>query len=364
MSPLISRRRSRRRSASGRIVVLIGVLIVIAVLVGGLTQVSRQSGAFDASANRSFAAQGSVLAAESNVTGTAVRRLIATMPTEARPTLQSGLDSAVLQSSQQSAQAESLARPSVPGRVAMQFATVFRERAEAVRQIRAALDGLFGMASLPVAGTSSHRVRVVAGTLLTSSVAINRIAGDGELLAESDHLYRETRHALAKSAGHAKLPASVWVTVPAKWQLDSVSTQVNLAATSPTLAVVHDLEIGTVRLFPEALPPAPGVTSPGLSVLSPTSKVQVTVVISNAGTVVEPHASVQFALTRQPSGLTRTVTRAATVAAGQSVTLTQVTFVVKPGTTYRLSVSVVLPPAQTQTTATTLTHLLRIAPST
>src|SRR5580704_12668127 len=97
MPPLIPRRRSRRRSVSGRMVLLICGLVVTALVVGGLTQVSRQSGPFEASQNRSFAALGTVVADKSNVTGAGLRHLMTTLQTQQRPQLQADLDGLVQQ---------------------------------------------------------------------------------------------------------------------------------------------------------------------------------------------------------------------------------------------------------------------------
>ena len=73
MSPRNPHRRARRRSRSGRVVLFTCVLLVLVLLVGGIARVGHQSGPYDASLNRSFAAQGAVLADESNQTAAAVR---------------------------------------------------------------------------------------------------------------------------------------------------------------------------------------------------------------------------------------------------------------------------------------------------
>ena len=68
MSPRRPRRRARRRSPARPVILLVAAVVVLVLLVGGLTQVSRQSQGYDANSNRSLAAQGAVLAEQSNAT--------------------------------------------------------------------------------------------------------------------------------------------------------------------------------------------------------------------------------------------------------------------------------------------------------
>src|ERR1700677_2789277 len=121
MSPLITHRRSRRRSRAGRLVVLACVLVVAAVLVGGVARIAHQSGPFDASVNRSFGAQGTVLADESNATGASLRRLMGAMQNQDRPTLQANLDAVTAQTEDEAARAAAFA---TNGGIEAQFVAV------------------------------------------------------------------------------------------------------------------------------------------------------------------------------------------------------------------------------------------------
>ena len=133
--------------------------------------------------------------------------------------------------------------------------------------------------------------------------ATNQIAAAGALLTRSDHLYRSVQRTLAATAGHARLPKSVWVTDAGLWQAGPVATQVDLMATSPTLAASHYLLLRTVRLNPPVLPTPQGAPAT-VSALSPTSQIGVTTVLGNDGTVDEPHAAVRFTLANQATGAT------------------------------------------------------------
>jgi len=343
-------------------VLLAAAVAATGLLVGGLSQVPRQSHTFEAALNRSLAAQGSVLAGESNATSAELRGLMADMQNEDRSTLQSGLDSLVRQSAD-AARASQAAGSSAPSSVAADLASVFADRAQAVSMVRAALDGLLGMHPLPVADAASvNGTGASTPTLLSSSGATDRIAAAGTLLARSDQLYQAVRRTL-RAAGHARLPPSAWITDAELWQAGAVATQVDLVASSTTLSATHYLVLRTVRLSPPALPTS-SASPGGASVLTPTTEVSVNVVLSDLGTVDEPHAEVQISLARQPSGSPVTQSRSASVVSGSSVTLPAVNFAVSPGQSYLLSVSVVLPVAQTTGVGTSLQKVLQIAPGT
>jgi hypothetical protein len=340
---------------------LVAVLVVVAVLVGGFLEVPHESGAYDSGYDRSLASQGSVVASESSVTGATVRQLMSTMQTLGRQALQVQLDGAVQQAQAQSALAQTAAGSSGGDSMAARFAAVFAERASAVAAFRTAVDGLLGMHPLPVAGASAS-APAETPTLLTSTQATDRIAAAGALLRSADGTYRLVRQDLAQAAGHHHLPASVWVTNPQTWEPGAVADQVDLVAASSSLAAVHRLVLRSVQLSPPALPTSPA--SSGTSVLTPTSQIQVTVVLADLGTVDEPHARVQFVLTAQASGTQVSQLREAAVASGGSVTLPSVTFSVKSGRIYQLTVSVVLPASQSATSGTSQTQTLEIAPGT
>ena len=264
MPPRRPRRRARRRSSARPVTLLIAAVVVLAVLVGGLTQVSRQSQGYDANSDRALAAQGTVVADQSNATSATVRKVFNDLPTQTRQELQATLDGAVQQTSVESARAELAAGSTPLGTVATQFAAVFADRAQAMTQLRAAVYGYLGMqpiapADAPVGGDTAAIRRGTA--LLSATQATNRIAAAGALLSRSDALYRSVRRSLATAAGHGTLPPSVWVTHPQVWQLGSVAAQVDLLATSSTLTATHYVVLRTVRLSPPALPTPPGAPS-------------------------------------------------------------------------------------------------------
>jgi hypothetical protein len=338
------------------------VVVLFALLVGGLTQVSRQSQGYDANSNRTLAAQGGVVAQQSNATATSVTALMDVIPTQNRPGLQIELDGAVKQSADEAVRAANAARATPLDSVGADFTAVFADRAEAMRDFRSAVDGYLGMQPLPVSGTTATTASASAGqaTLLSATQATNRIAAAGALLARSDTLYRSLRHTLAAAAGHARLPKSVWVRNPQQWGLGTVATQVDLMATSPSLAATHYLALRTVQISPPALPTPQGGSS-NVSVISPTAKVSVDVVLANNGTVAEPHATVHFTMANQASGATSSRAETVALASDASQALPTANFGVTPGQTYVLTISVVLPAGQTNTVGTAVQDVLQVA---
>jgi hypothetical protein len=364
MSPLSTHRRARRRSRSRRLVLPVGAFIVLTVIVGGVTQVGHQSGPFYASVDRSFSTQAAAVVEQSNATGASLRSLMTHPQDGDRRSLQADLDTLTAQAEQEAAGAEALATPVSPGDVQGRFAAVFAARAQALKDFRSALDGLLGMHPFPPVGAPKTATITATPALLSSTQATDQIAAAGSTLAHSDSDYRSLRSSFPHLAGHAHLPRSQWVTSANVWQPAPVAASLALVSASPSLKVTHRLVLRVVKVTPPALPPANGVVTPALSVLSPTQAVAVQVVISNLGSVDEPKASVQFVLTPQPSGAAVTLTRTAPVAAAGSVSLAPASFEVKPGSSYQLTVAIILPTGQTDVSGALVSETLQIAPST
>jgi len=85
------------------------VAVLAALLVGGLAEVSRQSQGYDAASNRTLAAQGTVVAEQSNATASSATALMNTIQSQNRPGLQILLDSLVQQTADESSRAAAAA---------------------------------------------------------------------------------------------------------------------------------------------------------------------------------------------------------------------------------------------------------------
>lgn len=341
------------------------VAVLTALLIGGLAAVSRQSQGYDAASNRTLAAQGAVVAEQSNATAASATALMNTIQTQNRPGLQIALDDLVQQTADQSVRAQAAAGATPMGSVGAGFAAVFADRAQAMSDLRAAIDGYLGMQPLPVAGAATT---VAAGTggsgpLITATEASNRIAAAGALLAHSDSLYRSVRHALRTATGNGRLPKSTWVRDPQLWAAGAVASQIDLLSSSPSLAAVHYLALRTVQINPPALPTPQG-GSANVSVLTPTKKVSVDVVLANDGSVAEPRATVRYTLAVGSSGATSSQTHTVALAPATSQALPTVNFGVRSGTTYVVTVSVDVPAGQTQLAGTAVQYTLAISQAT
>ena len=131
--------RRRRRHPTPAVLAGVAAVLVVAVLVGGLFEVGRGSTSYHRDVNRSYAAQASLLVATSNQQGDQVRALMDDMPGLDRDTLESRLGSLSAASAHLAASATALEppAPTVGG-----LATALAERASALSQLRAAVDGL------------------------------------------------------------------------------------------------------------------------------------------------------------------------------------------------------------------------------
>ncbi len=145
---------------------------------------SRQSQGYDATSDRALAAQGAVLAGQSNATAAQVRKLLNDVSSQTRQGLQADLDTAVDQTSDQSAQATLATRDIPSGSVATGFDTVFAERAESMVQFRAAVDAYLGMEPIPDTGAPPGTAALTdTAAPLSATQATNRISAAGNLVA-------------------------------------------------------------------------------------------------------------------------------------------------------------------------------------
>ncbi|HEY1829847.1 MAG TPA: hypothetical protein VGG38_06350 [Acidimicrobiales bacterium] len=360
MSPLLSRRRGRRRSVFGRLWLSIALLAILALLIGGLFEVGHESSGYHVDTDRSLAAQVEVAANESTTTAGQFRQMLTGMARQTRVGLEAQLDSLAQQASAELSIVERAAT-SARGSISDQLVEVFSARQQAVDQVRGAIDGLLSMHPLAVVGSPSADAAIPTPGLLTSEQAINRIMAVGSLLTRADADYRAARRSLTRAPGHDHLPASVWVTHSRQWDLVTVASEVDRDASSTTLVATHRLLIQSVQISPPALPTPNGVA--GTSTLSPTSTVQVTVVLTDLGSADEPDATLQVSLSEAGHpAVTRT--QRTSIDSGRSATLPTITFSVKAGSVYQLNAAIVLPPGQTATAGTVQTQVLKISPGT
>lgn len=318
------------------------VAVVLALLLGGILDVGRASAPYDRNVNRSYVAQASELALQSNATGAELRSLMASMTTLDRDGLGHQLETLAATSAQVADEAAALTPPdpTVDG-----FDQVMEDRARAVGEVQGAVDGVLGL----------------RGGAIGTSLAAERITGAGSLLRQADRSYAQVRRQFLVAPGNARLPRSRWVVDPDGWSATPVLDLVQALTLTPSLATVHRVVVvpGTVHIVPAAVPPVhPG----GPSVVLPTESLQVSAVVANRGNVAEQGVRATASVTPQGTGRADLSSVTLTIGAGGSVDVTFPRLAVGPGDTYTLAVTVDPPPGQVGRSEASYT--LRIAPPT
>ncbi len=327
------------------------------------------------------------MVAQSNATGSALATTVgratagATYPD--RTALQLALDQAVRQSAAQAASIDSFARPQPPGEGATLMVDAFADRATAVLRLRTTIDGLLGMAPVPVPGSASafpDSARVPPS--LSATAAAGQLRAEGVLLASADRAYARAVGALRRTSIAIALPSSRWVigksgTASALGPAALALAAAALAA-SPVLAPVTEVIISATGLTPPALASGgPGVVGDGCAaptsaapstpstVLPPTATVTVTATVTNCGSTVEPRIVVTATLSRQHArpASRRVSSTPFALEPGSSATVTLPTMPVTPGGNYALTVAIPLPSGQNAPAGTTQAFSIDVSPS-
>lgn len=334
------------------VVPLVIVAVVVILAVGAVAQIGRASGPDRRTVDRSFAVLAVPIVAQSNTSGSTLRALLSHGPSLGRTTFLSDLSSLATATTEDDRQFAALTPPVPQGDAATLCGTTMRGRQRAAVGVRAALEGLLG------------GPRGVGGG--DEAAAAGALAVAGTTLESADASWSACRRSLRRAPGSARLPASVWVTRRDAWGQVALGQLVAALESSASLAPVHRLALVAVSTDPLGVP---GVS--GVSVLPPTSTLQVRVVLVDQGDVDEARVSLVVMATAQGTFPAPAPVRARTdIAAGRSVALSPPVLSVRPGRSYVLditataptgataSVSVpvrvsVVPPSPTTTTTTT-----------
>ena len=397
--PRASRRRRRRRRSPGRGLGptgLIGFAIActVVVLVGSLLAIHTRSQGYRDATTRGYAALADQVGLASTRTGSQLSSLLGAAgaltdrayPYTARNVLEQGLDSAVLDTSDQAAQAATVASPPAVGDLSPQFTAVMQLRASATARLRSTVDQLLGMQPLPIAGapsTTTPGATATPATLISVEQAAAEMSAEGAAFVQSDAEFRALEATAAGLRAPFHLHPSVWVPTSTS-PLGPVvlgSTATTLAS-SPALVPVHHLVVTAVGLNPPAVPTggvgivattcaAPTSTTPGSAptVLPPTSTVTALVTVTNCGTVPESGVTVTVAVSpADPAGSAPPPPGGgggrsrATVALvpGASAAPVLAALPVSPAHRYTVTVSVSLPPGQSDPAGSTQQFLVQV----
>lgn len=383
---------------------LVVAVLVAVVVVGSIAEISAQSAPERLMIDRAYAKLASRVVAASNRTGAALASLLAgapslpngLLPYTARAQIQQGLDAAVAASSAESVDAVALAPPTPSGDFAPRFTTVLGQRSAAASAVRGAIDGLLGMAPLPVAGAPAAST-APPPPAVSPGQASQRLAAAGTLLQQADRGYAslasDLRRGKISGAGRIDLLPSAWVAGTASplapAQLGALPAALEASA---ALVPFHQLVITAVGLSPAALPSAtpndpagsgligvscgsPASVVPGATptVLPPTGSVAALVTVTNCGTVAESGIAVTGTLAladppgtpAPPPGARGSSTRSVvSLLSGRSRALVLPALRVAGGHLYTLTISLVLAgtaAAQQNPAGTTQEFLLQVS---
>ena len=352
-----SKKRSTR-SILGLVVAGALLLGLIGIFVNGVVSSASSSTSYLSVINQSFATQANSIFTAQEPDGQALSRLLVNMPNLTRPVLEQKHDALATSTAASAASAADTISPAPSAGIGPRFVAIVEQRAKGVKMIRSAVERLLGLTPLPPPGTGGSTP--VVKPLISSSEATARLSAAGALLVKADEAVGPLRADLAKQPGHAQLERSVFLTARSLVSPSSMASLVDQLTSSSSLAVVHDLSITAVSLTPAALP-TPGATSTNLP---PTTRLVVTVVVANNGTVTENAIVVTASLTPVSGGFSSSSSAQGVARPGGAVSLVLPALRTKPGSTVTLTISVPPPPGQSDTSSLTRTYTVVVAPAT
>ena len=351
-------RRSRRRS--NRSTAGIALAVVLALVLGGLAVNGVVKGASDSKSylelvNRSFVAQANVIVARQQTQAKELDRILARAPKMTRHELAGSLEALMISTQADATAAENSLPPNPTGQLGQRFVHLIGQRAIAVHVFGLTIERLLGIAVTPP-GATSPKVR----PLLTTTVATARLTGAGASLGRADEQVGPLRYSFAHAPGHALLHRSVFVADRAAVSPAAMATFVSELEASSSLAIVHQLELSSVALRPAALPTSTAQTTN----LPPATKLRVTALLTNAGTVTEPGIVVTATIAPVSGGRPASVRAGGTAQPGGSLAVALPPMPLSPGTTVTLTITVTTPPGQSDSSTLSQTFTLVVAPST
>lgn len=303
---------------------------------------------------------------------------VPSMPGETRTKVEATLDTLVRSADRMATAAAAAATPPPAAGAGQDVAQAFADRARAVQMLRAAADGLLGMAPLPVLGAPDASPPVVS---LSSSASSAELVRAGTLLRAADHLYASGRRALLAAPGHAALPRSAWVggRGSASWTAAFGQDLVGALVASPQLAPSQQVVLVTqaIALTPPPVPPAatastttstatstssPAGGGSGTPVVPPTHRLALTAVVADQGNIADDGLTVQAQVQPSSGGpRTRRSTRV-DVAPGGSVAVDLTSLPVAPGHSYTVTIALAAPRGEAPGATTSYTFSVAVAP--
>ncbi|MEI8051363.1 MAG: hypothetical protein WCI12_08005 [Actinomycetes bacterium] len=355
-------RRTRRagRGSPGAIVAAVIVLLgLVALILNGVISAASSSSQYVELVNRSFATQANVIVTDQKPSGAEMTTLLRSGSTLSRLSLQQRLDRLSQVTLKDLEAARLAASPSPSDDLGKRFVDVIERRSRAVEEIRSAIDGLLGMAPLPVPGTPKGP-EATPTPLLTSSEATTRLTEAGTLLLQADRAVGPLRAAMRRAPGHARIIRSVFIADHALLSAGSMASFEASLEDSPSLNVTHRLSLLTVLIEPSALP----TSTTASTNLPPTRTMKVIAVVRNVGSVDEAGVRVTASLAPVSGGRAGSVSAIGDVGTGGAASFSLGPLRTTPGSTVTLTVSVAPPPGQVDQSGLSQSLTIVIAPAT
>ena len=392
------------RRPTRRVVLLIAGVVVVAIVVAEVAADVVDSGRLAGRvAAQSYVAEVSPVIDESTVLASTLHLLRNATASLDRPALEEDLASLLAGTSEDLGQLGAIGVPAPSALSRQLLQTTLTARAGAVRRLAVAVALAIGPTAFSSSFGGSSGGGSRGSTLPTSVTQVRGRAAALILeavrgLVASDQEYRRFVSSLPLSSGRGRLPASRWMTQPASWSKASVASWVSQLSSLPELQVRADLSIVALTVQPPVvritglpattttvstttststpsstttLPTAPGTgtsstttsttststtttlqlpPSSSTSVLPPTRRISVVLVVANAGNVqisgvwaaasVVPEPSAGRPASSGAVSTGSTSTRIGRLATGASVEVTLPSLAVAAGHTYRLWVSI------------------------
>ncbi len=264
-----------------------------------------------------------------------------------RTALEDQLSRLATTSSLIASQARSIPAPAGNPLLRPQLLAAVRDRSDATRLLKRGIDKILR-----------------AGAVSTSSTSLLDKAG--RYLARGDAAYARFRKDMQRSPGGRLLPRSAWITNPAAWKAAGLATFAQSIASASNLFGVHDVVLTTASITPSA-----ETSAGGISVLPPTHKLLVRLVIYNNGNLTERKVPIQATLESQgsasgtPSPATaksETSRKVVALRPTQYLAIDLPALAITPGKTYLLTLQVGPTPSQPLTSSNQETFTIQVAP--
>jgi hypothetical protein len=321
------------------LLVAAAILVVIASLVAGVVYAAHRDPAYRRSVNESFAAEVGVVLLSSNVTGDELAQTLEHPGSLGRVLLASRLVALQQAATTESEEADAIASPPPDIGAANVVIDALRLRADGVRHIATALEGLLGLTPTNPIGSVLPAMHAARPVQLPGAKALLRYAGEELVLA--DHTYAELPDHFFVASGGDILPASAW-TSPTSGRLmpRTLLDAAPAIARNPNLQASVRLVITAVETTPEELPIGHGYP------VTPTRTFAVAVSVRDVGSSPSPVTAIIRVYPLNRLGHFDSGRAAGSVAAKGAVALLLPTMPVVPGEHCLVTIELIRPPRQ------------------